>query len=578
MFSEFVCWRTNNNLESPESILSMAAHDTSLLHRVSLDNAPVIVPATAAVDLQVLEPLSEAFGVEFHLAEGSTGELLHVSAEQPQGDWMARAELCRAVVRRGKAEFLADEAPLLLLALPLVSRRQPAQVAVGLFLARALAAEEDLAPAAQALGMNPEAVAAWARRQTPWAPDVLERMSRLVLENLATKERLREANKETESLSVNLASTYEEISLLYRITQKLKISESDEELGRNALEWMEDVIPAEALAIQYVPANHGDDAFHSNRTHAQLLASGQCPIDNEQFTRLVQHLNLHAANRPVVVNLPTTGQDSWPFPEIRQLIAVPMAEGDNLFGWLAAFNHLTGAEFGTVEANLLSSVAAILGIHCGNIELYHQQSELMAGIIRALTSAIDAKDPYTCGHSDRVARVSVRLARELGCDPQALNTIYLSGLLHDIGKIGVNDNVLRKPGKLTDEEYEHIKTHVEIGHRILIDLKKLDDVLPVVLHHHESWDGQGYPHTLAGTAIPFSARIVAVADAFDAMSSDRPYRKGMPDEKIDQIFHAGAGKQWDPDVAAAFFRIRDEIREIAKGEHEILRADLERLV
>lgn len=556
----------------------MAATDTFVFGGVLPDRGATLVPTTPAVDLQVLEPLNRAFGVEFHLVDGVTGELLHRSPAQPEGDWAARAELCCEVARRGKPEFLGEEGPLVLLALPLCSRRRPVQVAVGIFLTRALAAEEDLTQSARALGMNPQAVAAWACQQTPWAPALLERIGRLVLENLATTERLQEAEKEARSLSINLASTYEEISLLYRLTQNLKISESDEELGCGALEWMEEVIPAEGLAIQYIPVDSEDEAFNPKRTHTQLLTSGQCPINDEQFTQLVQHLNCRAARQPIVINDSTTGQASWPFPEIHQLIAVPMAEGDNLFGWLAAFNHMAGGEFGTVEASLLNSVAAILGIHCGNIELYHQQSELMAGIIRALTSAIDAKDPYTCGHSDRVARVSVRLARELGCDQQTLNTIYLSGLLHDIGKIGVNDNVLRKPGKLTDEEYEHIKTHVRIGHRILIDLKKLDDVLPVVLHHHESWDGKGYPHALAAHDIPLSARIVAVADAFDAMGSDRPYRKGMPDDKIDEIFRAGAGKQWDPEVVAAFFRIRDEIREIAKSEQDLVHVELERLV
>jgi putative nucleotidyltransferase with HDIG domain len=183
-----------------------------------------------------------------------------------------------------------------------------------------------------------------------------------------------------------------------------------------------------------------------------------------------------------------------------------------------------------------------------------------------MSSAIDAKDPYTRGHSDRVARVSVRLCQELGLDQDTIRTIYLAGLLHDVGKIGIDDNVLRKPGKLTDAEYEHIKSHVEIGYRILRGLKKMGHLLPIVLHHHESWDGKGYPYGLTGNNIPYLARIVAVADAFDAMSSDRPYRKGMPDEKLDAIFQAGAGKQWDPDVVAAFFRARDDIRKITNHD------------
>jgi putative nucleotidyltransferase with HDIG domain len=286
-------------------------------------------------------------------------------------------------------------------------------------------------------------------------------------------------------------------------------------------------------------------------------------LDYQQFTAMVEHLGPIAANRPMVVNRATTARGEWPCPQVRQAIVVSLVEGNNVFGWLAALNHARDGEFGTVEGSLLNSVAAILGIHSGNLELYRQQSELLAGIVRTLTSAIDAKDPYTCGHSDRVARVAVRLAEELGCDTKTIDTIYLSGLLHDIGKIGVDDNVLRKPGKLSDVEYEHIKRHVEIGYKILLDLGKLDEVLPVILHHHESWDGRGYPHRLDAQLIPLPARIVAVADSFDAMGSNRPYRQGMADERIDEIFRAGAGQQWDPDVVAAFFRVRDDLRAIA---------------
>ena len=261
--------------------------------------------------------------------------------------------------------------------------------------------------------------------------------------------------------------------------------------------------------------------------------------------RLTDLLNLSNQPRPIVINSQRRNDLPWPLREVRQAVIVPLIESDRVFGWLAAFNHSTDGEFGSTEANLLSSVAAILGIHAGNIELYRQQGEFLAGVVRALTSAIDAKDPYTCGHSDRVARVAVQLAKRLGCSPHDLETIYLSGLLHDIGKIGIDDQVLRKPGKLTEAEYEHIKLHAEIGYRILKDIKQLDEVLPVVRHHHEAWNGKGYPFGLSGEEIPFFARIVSVADAFDAMSSDRPYRKGIPDEQLDAILREGAGKQWD---------------------------------
>ena len=144
----------------------------------------------------------------------------------------------------------------------------------------------------------------------------------------------------------------------------------------------------------------------------------------------------------------------------------------------------------------------------------------MNDVVRALTSAIDAKDPYTCGHSDRVAQVARRLAEELGGDSHMLSRIYLSGLLHDTGKIGIDDTVLRKQGRLTEAEYEHIKTHAEIGHRILAGLKQLDDVLPVVLHHHEQWDGKGYP-----------ARAVGREDSADGPHRGRGRRLRRDDQR-----------------------------------------------
>jgi len=518
--------------------------------------------------------LERVFGVRFDLVDGESGELAYASPDQPGRDWPLRGDLCRAVARRGKPQLIEEEPPFVVLAVPLAEADDHVSVAVATFVTSPVSPEDDLSQEARLLGMEPEEAVCWASRQTPWPPEALEAVSQLVVEQLVAGGRIEELEQEREQLSVNLVATYEEISLLYRITQNLKISESDEDLGRVALEWMEEVLPAEGLAIQLLPVAREEESLtHHARTKSVLLTFGRCPVDDEQFSRLVDHLGLRAANRPTVVNLSNTRQSAWPFPQVRQMIAVPLARGEDLFGWLAAFNHVTGDEFGSVEASLLSSVGAILGIHSGNIELYRQQAELFAGIVRALSSSIDAKDPYTCGHSDRVARVAVRLAQELGCDQKTIETIYLSGLLHDIGKIGIDDSVLRKPGKLTDEEYEHIKKHVRIGHRILVDLKKLDEVVPVVLSHHESWDGRGYPFCLAGEEIPLPARIVAVADAFDAMGSDRPYRKRMPDEKIDEIFRCGAAKQWDPEVVDALFRIRDDIREIMHSQED--RADPE---
>jgi HD-GYP domain-containing protein (c-di-GMP phosphodiesterase class II) len=135
--------------------------------------------------------------------------------------------------------------------------------------------------------------------------------------------------------------------------------------------------------------------------------------------------------------------------------------------------------------------------------------------------------------------------------------IYLAGILHDIGKIGIPDHVLLKAGPLTDEEYETIKQHPVIGYRIIEQLSKLNFTLPGILHHHERWDGNGYPHKLKGEEIPLVARILAVADSFDAMTSSRPYRHHMPLERARKIISEGAGVQWDPDIVRVFLNWLD---------------------
>lgn len=512
-------------------------------------------------DLESHRIAERAFGQPLALMDAATGDMLHAPA-MPVRDWAVLGELCRAVARRRQADVVQEDAPLVVLGMPLGEWNETELVAAGTFLSRPVEAEE-IGALAAALDVDPSELRNWVAGQEVWTPGALLRQAELVQSLLQAHGRVRALECESHELSDHLATTFEEISLLHRLTRNLKLSQSDEDLGRVALEWMLEVLPAESVFIQLLPiAEAAKSLDHVVRTRSTLLSAGDALLDNERFTRLVAHVEPARSNRPLVINRSVTAEADWPFPEVRELTIVPMAEGENLFGWIAAVNHSDDGEFGTVEASLIGSVGVILGIHSGNVELYRQQSELLAGVVRALTSAIDAKDPYTCGHSDRVARIAVRLAQQLGWDNRSLNNIYLSGLLHDIGKIGVNDAVLRKPGKLSEDEYQHIKRHVQIGHRILVDLRKLDGVLPVVLHHHEAWDGGGYPSRLAADAIPQAARIVSVADSYDAMASDRPYRLGLPEEKIEAIFRAGAGQQWDPEVIEAFFAARDDIRAI----------------
>ncbi|PQO26678.1 HD-GYP domain-containing protein [Blastopirellula marina] len=513
------------------------------------------------------------FGVDFTYWDGETGEMMRAAEMQPPGDENFLSPMVRAVAAKKKPEIIAEQAVACILALPLAMDSVTVIATSPFLTGDCYESEDEYQGLARLLGTTPERAAAWTREQHSWTTQSLERMARLQLSKLSVDEEARRLTNEIDKISDSLSSTYEEISLLYGLTQNLRISSSDEQLGDLALNWLLEVLPCEGLAIQFLPT--GDDNVSSKgRRETKTLSVGVCPLEAQQLSHLVQHLNLGEKGAPFVANQRITAREEWPFPKVRQLIVVPLAEGDNIFGWIMAFNHCENKGFGTVEASLLSSVGAILGIHSGNIELYRQQSEFVTSVVQALTSAIDAKDPYTCGHSDRVARLSVCLARQMGQDTDSLNLLYMAGLLHDVGKIGIDDSVLRKPGRLTDAEYEHIKLHPELGYNILKGLKQIEKVLPVVLHHHEQWDGKGYPYKLKGADTPLLARITAVADAYDAMSSDRPYRKGMPEEKVDAIFREGAGHQWDPAVINAFFAARDELRDILSEERAEIRFDV----
>jgi HD-GYP domain-containing protein (c-di-GMP phosphodiesterase class II) len=183
-----------------------------------------------------------------------------------------------------------------------------------------------------------------------------------------------------------------------------------------------------------------------------------------------------------------------------------------------------------------------------------ENHELFLASIRALAEAIDAKDPYTRGHSERVATYAATISIEMGLAPEDVDRIRLSALLHDVGKIGVDDRIIRKPTALTEEEFEAMKTHPIKGAAIMSAIPQLADVIPGMRHHHEKWTGGGYPDGLAGEHIPLQARIVSVADTFDAMTTTRPYQKAMEIDFVVDRIRQFAGVRYDPRVVQAFLR------------------------
>ena len=188
---------------------------------------------------------------------------------------------------------------------------------------------------------------------------------------------------------------------------------------------------------------------------------------------------------------------------------------------------------------------------------HHELRTAYVQTVGALAEAVDAKDAYTRGHSERVGVYASKIAREMGFPKEVIERVYIAGLLHDVGKIGVRDAVITKPDRLTAEEYEEIKQHPEIGAKILEPVDFLRDVAPCVRHHHEWFDGSssGYPDRLRADMIPLPSRVILVADTVEAMTSDRPYRKAMPLEVVIAEIHKYSGSQFDPKCADAFLRV-----------------------
>ena len=249
-----------------------------------------------------------------------------------------------------------------------------------------------------------------------------------------------------------------------------------------------------------------------------------------------------------------------PWPCSAALVRISKSRGN----WLAALSFHPRRLFPPVDLKLMLLARRQLLNHRQQTQVYEKLKESLFGLVRCLTAAIDAKDPYTWGHSERVARMAVRLARQMDLPPAVQSDLYLAGLLHDVGKIGVRDEVLRKPGPLTPEEEAHVQEHPVIGDRLVCHIKPLQHLRWGVRNHHERWDGRGYPDGLAGDDIPLQARILAVADSCDAMMHTRPYRASLPTDRVEEILRDGAGSQWDPHVVAAFQVCRQDLYSICQ--------------
>lgn len=236
----------------------------------------------------------------------------------------------------------------------------------------------------------------------------------------------------------------------------------------------------------------------------------------------------------------------------RSILGVPLLARGKTIGVIEVLNKRDGNDFTNEDLGLLTALAADAAISIDNARLFQAVLDGYLDTIKALAAAVDAKDPYTAGHIDRVSSYSIETGQELGLSEEEMVALRYGSILHDVGKIGITDTILGKPAPLTKEEFVIMSSHTDIGSRMLDGIRFLEKARPVARHHHESWDGSGYPDGLAGEAIPLGARIVCAVDAFDAMTTDRPYRKALTNEFAIGELQKKAGVQFDSRVVEAF--------------------------
>ncbi len=359
----------------------------------------------------------------------------------------------------------------------------------------------------------------------------------------------------TQTLITNLQKT---LDTLYTISNLILGGKSPEELFDRVMQIIDDFLKPERMYLvlwniqnkdsepRIVRSKgHKDKAFQANSL-PHPAAGPSLSIIKEALLNASALICENATLDPRFIDSSSVHTSG-----IRSVICVPIHSSDNCFGALYLDQLNSKESFNEYQLELLTVLGKQLGLAYERSSAHKEREKLFYSCVRALVTSIEAKDAYTYGHSERVAAFSITLAKKLGVSGNDLDTVRLGALLHDIGKIGVPEHILTKPARLTKEETEVIRCHPARGSEILRHIKDIPEVLAAVHSHHEMWNGSGYPDQLRGDQIPLTAQIVAIADAFDAMTSNRCYRKNFDVEQAIAEFRRCSGEQFSPLVCTA---------------------------
>lgn len=358
------------------------------------------------------------------------------------------------------------------------------------------------------------------------------------------------AQKEAKEMAEELAHSFEDLYLYSRIAAQIKTLKFSGEMLLDLIENLRETMRVD-LAFAELPDRQAYNVMTINPE-----SSSRVPDKKDFVARLLKTISQTGPSLDesyFIVNdsRVTPGYERL-HPDPYRFLAVRLQHKEELYGWLGLVSFNVKEIFRRSELRLLSTMAEQIAVVIANTELYHDLQRFVINVVRSLIYAIEAKDIYTRGHSERVNQYCMMMSERLSITEGEKDSLHWASILHDIGKIGIPESVLSKPGRLTADEYSVIKGHPKKGYEILEPIEQLQSSLIGILHHHERYDGRGYPQGLKGDGIPLIGRIIAVADTFDAITSDRPYRTAKTPEEALVIMEEVAGSQLDYDLVELF--------------------------
>jgi HD-GYP domain-containing protein (c-di-GMP phosphodiesterase class II) len=366
--------------------------------------------------------------------------------------------------------------------------------------------------------------------------------------------------QEMEQMAEELTDNFEQLCFYSRIAGRVRTITFSGEMLKDLVADLMDTMRTD-IAFARLPERPEYNSLMSTPTASKMISDQAVFIDT--LIDSIPHNSISLEENYFIVNdsRTTSGYENHA-PEPYRFLAVKMRHKGNFYGWMGLVSFNLSEIFRRSELRLLNSMAEQIAVVITNSDLYRDLERFVINMVKSLVYAIEAKDDYTRGHSERVCRYSLLMADRMGLNEERKKVLQWSSILHDSGKIGIPESILNKPWRLEDEEYQIVKNHPRKGHTILEPLEQLASSLPGMLHHHERYDGKGYPGGLKGKEIPLEARIIAVADTFDAMTSNRAYRPGKsPAEALEEMERV-AGSQLDPELVEVFKEVfREDLKE-----------------